>query len=587
MMQTSLDPNDLQAVWLTLKLASVTTLLLLLIATPLAWWLATSRRWYKGLVSALVALPLVLPPTVLGFYLLLLMGPHGVVGELTTALNLGRLPFTFYGLVVGSVLFSMPFAVQPIQNAFEALGKRPLEVAATLRAGAWDRFLQCGTAAGASRFSDRSYPGIRAYRRRIRRGVDAGRQYLRRDAGALCGDLQSCRGDGIRCRALAGGRDGSVFVRRAAGAVSGRWKLLEGRTMSEIRASFRMQLANFRLDASFSVPATGVTALFGPSGSGKTTLLRCIAGLERADGTLHVNGELWQDDTHWMPTHQRPLGYVFQEASLFSHLSVRANLEYGYKRIPPSERRVQLEQVVEWLGLERLIDRGDPARLSGGERQRIAIARALLTSPRLLLMDEPLSALDTASKQEILPYLERLHRELEIPVLYVSHAMEEVARLADHMVLLEQGRVIASGALHETLARLDLPTAYFDDAGAVVEAVVARQDESYHLTRIDFAGGWLWVGKVDQPFGTRVRARVLARDVSIATQPPQGTSISNILNVRIEEIKEDGADKVMVRLKMGESHILLSRITRRSCDQLGLITGMYVCAQVKSVALMA
>ena len=267
--------------------------------------------------------------------------------------------------------------------------------------------------------------------------------------------------------------------------------------MSEICASFSLQLEGFTLDASFSVPATGVTALFGPSGSGKTTLLRCIAGLERANGTLYVNGELWQDDTHWMPTHQRPLGYVFQEASLFPHLSVRANLEYGYKRIPATERRVQPEQVVEWLGLSHLIDRGDPAKLSGGERQRVAIARALLTSPRLLLMDEPLSALDTRSRQEILPYLERLHRELEIPVLYVSHAMEEVARLADHLVLLEQGRVIAVGTLHETLARLDLPTAYFDDAGVVVEAVVAQQDESYHLTRIDFAGagfGWAkWI----------------------------------------------------------------------------------------------
>ncbi|MDD5058794.1 MAG: molybdenum ABC transporter ATP-binding protein [Sideroxydans sp.] len=357
--------------------------------------------------------------------------------------------------------------------------------------------------------------------------------------------------------------------------------------MSEISAQFQMQLDTFALDASFTAPSVGVTALFGPSGSGKTTLLRCIAGLEKARGTLQVNGATWQDEKTFLPVHQRPLGYVFQEASLFPHLSVRANLEYGLKRTPPAERKVPLEQVVEWLGLGRLIERGDPAKLSGGERQRVAIGRALLTSPRILLMDEPLSALDSTSKQEILPYLERLHRELNIPVLYVSHALDEVARLADHLVLLEKGRVIASGALHETLARLDLPLAHFDDAGAVLEASVAQQDETYHLTRLDFPGGQLWVGKVEQPFGTRVRARVLARDVSIATQPPQGSSINNILNARIAEIRDEGPHKVMLRLQVGDAHTLLSRITRRSRDQLGLTEGMFVCAQVKSVALMA
>jgi molybdate transport system ATP-binding protein len=362
---------------------------------------------------------------------------------------------------------------------------------------------------------------------------------------------------------------------------------MNAKAASEIQVSFKLQLESFLLDAAFSAPAVGVTALFGPSGSGKTTLLRCIAGLERATGTLHVDGDTWQDETIFEPVHKRPLGYVFQEASLFSHLSVRANLEYGLKRIPLSERKVPLEQVVEWLGLGRLIERGDPARLSGGERQRVAIGRALLTSPHILLMDEPLSALDTNSKQEILPYLERLHRDLEIPVLYVSHAMDEVARLADHLVLLDQGRVMASGALGETLARLDLPTAHFDDAGAVIEAAVAQHDETYHLTRLDFSGGSLWVGQVQQPFGSKVRARVLARDVSIATQQPHGSSITNILHARIAEIRDEGPDKVIVRLAVGESHVLLSRITRRSRDLLKLSAGMEVFAQVKSVALMA
>lgn len=357
------------------------------------------------------------------------------------------------------------------------------------------------------------------------------------------------------------------------------------RSVAGIDVRFSLQLGSFALDAMFDAPASGVTALFGPSGSGKTTLLRCVAGLERARGAVRVNGAIWQDDKTFVPAHKRPLGYVFQEASLFPHLSVRANLEYGYKRVAPSERKVQLEQVVEWLGLSRFVGRVDPAQLSGGERQRVAIGRALLVSPSLLLMDEPLSALDAASRQEILPYLERLHRELDIPVLYVSHALDEVARLADHLVLLQQGRTVASGTLGEMLARLDLPTAHFDDAGAVIEAVVARHDEKYHLTQLDFPAGQLWVSRVDRPFGTRVRARVLARDVSIATQVPQGTSINNILNARIEEIRDEGPDKVMVRMAVGESQALLARITRRSCDHLGLDAGMHVYAQVKSVAL--
>ena len=354
-----------------------------------------------------------------------------------------------------------------------------------------------------------------------------------------------------------------------------------------IHARFNLAYPGFALDVDMQLPARGVTALFGASGSGKTTLLRCIAGLERAaGGLLRVKGEVWQEGGKFLATHQRRLGYVFQEASLFPHLSVRGNLEYGYKRIAPAERKLQIEQVLEWLGLHSLVER-NPAHLSGGERQRVAIGRALLTSPGLLLMDEPLSALDTASKQEIFPYLERLHGELDIPVLYVSHALDEVARLADHLVLLEQGRVIANGTLNEILSRLDLPTAHFDDAAAVITAEVAVQDEAYHLTRLDFPGGSLWVSKVERAAGTPVRARVSARDVSVATAAPQGSSITNILAARIVEIREQGRDRVNLRLAIGGEQTLLSRITRRSSDQLGLAVGMEVYAQVKSVALIA
>ncbi|MDP1996732.1 MAG: molybdenum ABC transporter ATP-binding protein [Gallionella sp.] len=355
-----------------------------------------------------------------------------------------------------------------------------------------------------------------------------------------------------------------------------------------IQARFNLSYPGFALGVDLQIPARGITALFGPSGSGKTTLLRCIAGLERtANGMLQVQDEVWQDGANFLPTHERPLGYVFQEASLFPHLSVRQNLEYGLKRIPSEQRKVPLEQAVEWLGLNKLIERDSTAGLSGGERQRVAIARALLTSPRLLLMDEPLSALDTASKREILPYLERLHDELQIPVIYVSHALDEVARLADQLVLMERGRVVASGALNEILARLDLPTAHLDDAGAVIEAKVAVHDEAYHLTRLDFSGGSLWVSRMERAAGSPVRARVLARDVSIATAAPQGSSISNILAARIAGIQDEGHDRVVLRLAVGGEHMLLSRITRRSRDQLGLVPGMEVFAQVKSVALIA
>jgi molybdate transport system ATP-binding protein len=357
--------------------------------------------------------------------------------------------------------------------------------------------------------------------------------------------------------------------------------------MNDIKAKFRIDWPDFTLDVDLELPGRGVTALFGHSGSGKTTLLRCIAGLQRADqGVLKFKGEVWQDEKKCLPTHQRQLGYVFQEASLFPHLSARKNIEFGMKRTAAPLDTAKLNHVIELLGIAQLLER-KPEQLSGGERQRVGIARALAVNPRILLMDEPLAALDLKRKQEIMPYLERLRDELEIPVLYVSHSPEEVARLADHLVALEGGRVVASGPLNEILTRLDSPLAHFDDAGAVIEAAVAQQDEKYHLTRLDFAGGQLWVGRVEQPFGTRVRARVLARDVSIATQPPQGSSINNILNARIEELIDEGPDKVIVRMKVGETHILLSRITRRSRDHLGLIAGMYVCAQVKSVALMS
>ncbi|MEZ0616058.1 molybdenum ABC transporter ATP-binding protein, partial [Pseudomonas sp. Env-44] len=242
--------------------------------------------------------------------------------------------------------------------------------------------------------------------------------------------------------------------------------------MMDIR--LHLKYSAFALDVDLQLPGRGVSALYGHSGSGKTTCLRCIAGLERAEhGFVQINDEVWQDSRKglFVPPHKRALGYVFQEASLFPHLSVLANLEFGLKRIPRPQRRVDMAQATELLGIGHLLER-HPQHLSGGERQRIGIARALLTSPKLLLMDEPLAALDSQRKSEILPYLERLHDELDIPVLYVSHAQDEVARLADHIVLLSDGKALASGPIGETLARLDLPLALGDDAGVVITGSV-------------------------------------------------------------------------------------------------------------------
>ncbi|EWC39817.1 molybdenum ABC transporter ATP-binding protein [Stutzerimonas stutzeri] len=357
---------------------------------------------------------------------------------------------------------------------------------------------------------------------------------------------------------------------------------------NQILASFRLDYAGFRLDVDLRLPGRGVTALFGHSGSGKTTCLRCVAGLERAGhGRLEVNGECWQNSARglFVPPHRRALGYVFQEANLFAHLSVRRNLEFGLKRVVAAERRVAWDQAIELLGIGHLLERM-PDRLSGGERQRVGIARALLTSPRLLLMDEPLAALDLKRKNEILPYLERLHDELDIPVLYVSHSPDEVARLADHVVLLDQGRVVAAGGMRETLARLDLPTALDDDAGVVVESQVAGHDDSYHLTRLAFPGGEVLVAQRPEAIGQRLRFRVHARDVSLALERAEGSSITNLLPARVEALAAaDTPAHMLVRLDAGGTPIL-ARITRRSVDQLGIVPGLPVWAQIKAVALL-
>jgi len=353
-----------------------------------------------------------------------------------------------------------------------------------------------------------------------------------------------------------------------------------------IEARFHIQRGAFSLKVDLNLPASGVIALFGPSGCGKTTLLRAIAGLEHhPGGYLMVGDSTWQDKDLFIPPHRRPIGYVFQEASLFPHLTVRGNLDYGMRRVPESERSLSLDRAIALLGIEPILDRR-PDSLSGGERQRVAIARALAVSPRLLLMDEPLASLDLQRKREILPYIESLRRELNIPVIYVSHLPDEVARLADHMVLLEEGRVTASGTVRDLLTRLDLPLAHGPDAESMVEAAVSGHDEEFELTYLDFSGGRITVTRQDFPVGRKVRLQIAARDVSLTLARQVDTSILNVLPATVEAISPEGTAQVTVRLLVGDAP-LLARVTRKSATRLGIKSGAKVYAQIKTVALLS
>jgi molybdate transport system ATP-binding protein len=355
-----------------------------------------------------------------------------------------------------------------------------------------------------------------------------------------------------------------------------------------IRARFRGARGGFHLDASFETPARGVTALYGPSGCGKTSLLRAIAGLDRIeDGFCTIGDDIWQNANAFTPVHKRELGYVFQEPSLFPHLSVRDNLLFGARQRGSSAASIAYEEVIELLGLHALLTRA-PQHLSGGERQRVAIGRALLAQPRLLLMDEPLAALDKISKDDILPFLERLHETLSLPVLYVSHDMSEIERLADQLVLMQAGQVLAAGSIGDLQSNPDLPLIAARDAAVSLDGTVQAYDTTYGLATVMVAGGEFLVpmGKAD--VGERRRLRILAGDVSLALEVAHQSTIVNILRARILSVQATGDYQMTAILGLGPegqgAHVL-ARVTRRSWDLLGLRTGMVVHAQIKGVAL--
>jgi molybdate transport system ATP-binding protein len=357
--------------------------------------------------------------------------------------------------------------------------------------------------------------------------------------------------------------------------------------MSRLIARFDLRHQDFHLNVALDLPTSGITVLFGPSGSGKTTLLRCLAGLERAPGGfMQFERDVWQDEANslCLPLSERPIGYVFQEPRLFPQYNVRSNLLYGYNRIPAADRRISIEQVVTILGIGHLLERRIH-KLSGGEQQRVAIGRALLTSPKLLLMDEPLASLDIQRKQELLPFIRRLHEELAIPVIYVSHAINEILQLADRVILLKEGTVVGVGALNEVLTSLKFRGNFGPHrVGAILDAHVASHDQQYGLTQLEFKGQFLFVPLQSAAVGQSVRVHILSSDVSLVVgRLASPTSVLNMLEATITEIREIDQSSVDVLLDIGAP--LVASITRKSLMNLGLKPGHRVCAQIKTVAL--
>ncbi len=359
--------------------------------------------------------------------------------------------------------------------------------------------------------------------------------------------------------------------------------------MSQLDARFRIDYPEFCFDVACTVPLDGTIAVFGSSGSGKTTLLMCIAGLTRApSGFLQFDEAVWQDDARgiFLPVDRRRVGVVFQEARLFPHLTVTQNLKYGMKRSAPSPRRIEFDHVSALLQLEPLFQRR-VSHLSGGEQQRVAIGRALLTNPQLLLMDEPLASLDRQRKKEIIPFLQRLNQEFRIPVLYVSHDLHEILQLANHMVLLKEGRVAATGPIQDVFARLDLPELVESNVvGAILETRIAEHEPHFGLTRVEFLGQSLFLPQQALPPGAPLRVQILSRDVSLAVGAPLATSsVLNALEATITEVSESPSDPYAVEVKLDVGCPLLAMITRKSFHQLRLRPGQKVHASFKAVAL--
>lgn len=356
---------------------------------------------------------------------------------------------------------------------------------------------------------------------------------------------------------------------------------------SSLLVNIELSRKGFRLQVDLTLPGQGITVIYGVSGSGKTSLLRCVAGLEHPDHAKIVIGdEVWQDSGKqlFVPTHKRLLGYVFQEASLFEHLNVHDNLQFGLKRRQTPQSSSLLDTAITLLGIGHLLQR-HPAGLSGGERQRVAIARALACGPRILLLDEPMSALDQARRDEVMPWLEKLRDQLKLPMLYVTHSANELQRLADHVVALEHGRVIASGPIHDVLGNAEHPVIAGDEAGSVLVGRVSSLHHEWQMASIAIGPANFWVSQNSLAVAQEVRLLVLARDVSITQGKPEHTSIQNHLPCEVVSVSPDTQpSQLLVQLRCNDI-TLTARITQRAQAMLGLQPGQPVWAQVKSVAL--
>lgn len=357
---------------------------------------------------------------------------------------------------------------------------------------------------------------------------------------------------------------------------------------ASISLSFLVKYSDFSLEVDLQLPATGVTVFFGHSGSGKTTCLRAMAGLiEPKSGYMRVGQESWQDSEHgeFIPTHQRDIGYVFQESALFAHMSVKENLEYGLKRIAPNKREVTLMDICELLDIQTLFNRR-PHQLSGGEKQRVSIARALLTSPKMLLMDEPLSALDNLLKAEILPYLERLHRRLSIPIIYVTHSVEELSRLADHVVIFSRGKAIRSDSAIEVMTDPAFSSLFAEGLGSIFETTVQDHHNDNITVLTTRNGPGFCIPSYNAKIGESVRCRVLATDVSLCLIKPEYSSILNIVQASVTDIQDaPNKGEFIVSLLLDSGDKLMSLITERSLNRLNIQKNQQLWAQIKAVSI--
>ncbi len=343
----------------------------------------------------------------------------------------------------------------------------------------------------------------------------------------------------------------------------------------------------FELKVNFEFPEKGITVIFGESGSGKTTVLRCVAGLERGIGSVKVGGDYWQNEQQniFLPTWQRPLGYVFQEASLFPHLTALSNIEFAVKRTNSSNARERMETAIDLLGIRHLLQRR-PAQLSGGERQRVAIARAVATEPRIMLFDEPLAALDFARKAEILPWLEKLRNELNIPMLYVTHSAEEVMRLADNLVVLQKGSLLAAGNIQDVLANVKVPISIGGDTGVLLKGKITEKYPQWHLLRFETESVSLILpDKGELSVGDSIRIRILAKEVSLTTSEMKDSSIQNSLKARVVDIvPENNAYDSLVQVN-SNGQLIIAKLTNKAASELNIRPGSEVWVHFKSSAI--